>query len=198
MADDPVDDTTNETTNDATDRFGEPTPKDARVTLWRRRVLVGGAVIVALIIGYFMAASFVPRWWAQRVGSLVDGGFTRGVLWGLFFGSLFTLIPLLVAWQARRPRFGWKAKAGIILFALVLAIPNLMTLGVVLGNGNGAHAGERIFDVEAPAFRGATLAGSLSGAVCAIAVIVLFALLGRRGRQIETLRTEKREADTDE
>ena len=194
MADDPVDDTT----NDTTDRFGEPTPKDARVTLWRRRVLVGGAIAAALIIGYFMAASFFPRWWAQRVGSLVDGGFTQGVLWGLFFGFLFTFVPLLIAWQARRPRFGWKAKIGIVLFALVLAIPNLMTLSVVLGNGNGAHAGERIFDVEAPAFRGASLAGSLSGAACAIGVLVLFALLGRRGRQIDTLRTEKRAADTEE
>ena len=43
----------------------------------------------------------------------------------------------------------------------MLAIPNLMTLGIVLGRGNAAHAGERILDVEAPAFRGASLAGAL-------------------------------------
>ena len=48
-----------------------------------------------------------------------------------------------------------------IVVAFVLAIPNLMTLGIVLGRGNAAHAGERILDVEAPAFRGATLAGVL-------------------------------------
>jgi hypothetical protein len=36
-----------------------------------------------------------------------------------------------------------------------------MTLGIVLGTGSGAHAGDRILDVEAPGFRGATLAGAL-------------------------------------
>ncbi len=48
-----------------------------------------------------------------------------------------------------------------IVVAAVLAIPNLMTLGIVLGRGNAAHAGERTLDVEAPAFRGASLAGAL-------------------------------------
>ena len=48
-----------------------------------------------------------------------------------------------------------------IAFAVLLAIPNLLTLGIVLGVGNAAHAGDRILDVEAPAFRGASLAGAL-------------------------------------
>jgi hypothetical protein len=39
-----------------------------------------------------------------------------------------------------------------------------MTLSIVLGRGNAAHAGERILDVEAPAFRG----GSLAGAIVAV------------------------------
>ena len=48
-----------------------------------------------------------------------------------------------------------------LALAVLLAIPNLMTLGIVLGTGNAAHAGDRILDVEAPAFRGATLVGAL-------------------------------------
>jgi hypothetical protein len=48
-----------------------------------------------------------------------------------------------------------------VAFALLLAIPNLLTLGIVLGVGNAAHAGDRILDVEAPAFRGASFAGAL-------------------------------------
>ncbi len=53
-----------------------------------------------------------------------------------------------------------------------------MTLGIVLGTGNAAHAGERILDVEAPAFRGATLAGAL----IALGMIgfVAFLMMSRR------------------
>ena len=55
----------------------------------------------------------------------------------------------------------WRALVMGAAFAVLLAIPNLLTLGIVLGVGNAAHAGDRVLDVEAPAFRGATLAGVL-------------------------------------
>jgi hypothetical protein len=61
----------------------------------------------------------------------------------------------------------------------VLAAPNLLTLSVVLGAGNAAHAGERTFDVEAPGFRGS----SLVGAVAAVLAVVMLALLLRSRRR---------------
>ncbi len=65
----------------------------------------------------------------------------------------------------------------VIRFGIAIAIPNLMTLSIVLGNNNAAHAGERILDVDAPAFRGA----SLVGAIAAVAILLIaVALIGRR------------------
>jgi hypothetical protein len=51
-----------------------------------------------------------------------------------------TAIPLLVARQAMRRRFTWPVKIGIVVLALLLATPNLITLGIVFGSGNAAHA----------------------------------------------------------
>lgn len=56
------------------------------------------------------------------------------------------------------------------MLALVAALPNLMTLTIVLGGSSAAHAGERVLDVDAPGFRGASL-------TAAIVAGVLFALL---------------------
>ena len=49
----------------------------------------------------------------------------------------------------------------LVIVAIVLAAPNLMTLGIVLGGGNAAHAGQRTLDVEAPDFRTSSLIGAL-------------------------------------
>ena len=69
-----------------------------------------------------------------------------------------------------------------LVVAIVLALPNLMTLGIVLGRGNAAHAGDRILDVEAPAFRGGTLGGALlAGAL--VGLIAWLAASRRRGAE---------------
>ena len=56
-----------------------------------------------------------------------------------------------------------------------------MTLAVTLGERESAHAGRRIFEVNAPAFQVASLIGAIAGAV---AVLVLTVLLwrGKRAR----------------
>ena len=192
MSDVGPDETPNVDPADAAQESAARAERATKIKLWKRRILFSLFGVIAAVLLYFLAASFVPRWWAQRVGSQVNGSFTAGVLWGLFYGILFTLIPILLAWQARLPRFRWKAKIAIVVGALVLAAPNLMTLSVAVGNGAGAHAGERIFDVEAPAFRGATLGGAIGGAVGAITIIWLLMTVRRRGRKIDSLQTEAR------
>ena len=57
-----------------------------------------------------------------------------------------------------------------------------MTLGIVLGVGSGAHAGDRILDVEAPAFRGATLAGAILAALLAGYIWYLLGVTRPRAR----------------
>ena len=72
-----------------------------------------------------------------------------------------------------RWRRTWKTIAAALAIGILLALPNLMTLSIVVGSGSAAHAGDRVLDVEAPAFRG----GSLVGAVVAVLVVFLIVYL---------------------
>ncbi len=128
---------------------------------WSRRLLFAGIVVAVVLGGGLIASATIPRWWAQRVGDQIEGSLVTGAFIGLFYGFVFTALPLLLLAAVARWRRTPRAIVIAGCLAAVLAIPNLMTLGIVLGTGNAAHAGERILDVEAPAFRGATLVGAL-------------------------------------
>ena len=130
------------------------TAESERDVDWGRRALWIGALLVLLVVALLAASATVPRWWAHRVGDQVDGSITQGTLLGLFYGFVFTFVPILVLVLILRWRRTPRAIAVALLLAIVLALPNLMTLGIVLGRGNAAHAGDRVLDVEAPAFRG--------------------------------------------
>lgn len=169
-------------------------PAPARPPLKRRLILLGGT-LVAVVVVYFIAAATVPRWWAHRVGDQVDGSISAGIGIGLFYGIVFTFVPLFILTFAMRRRRSWRARGWLAAAAVILALPNLMTLGIVLGTGSAAHAGERTLDVEAPDFRAGTLAGAIIGALGVLGVRWL--LLSRRrakGREAE-LRGELRTRD---
>ncbi|HEY5853021.1 MAG TPA: permease, partial [Aldersonia sp.] len=134
---------------------------------WVRRIVLVLCGIAAVIVTYLILASFVPRWWAQRAAALSDASFARGTAWGLFFGIVCTLVPLLLVLLAvlvfkREKLRGWLAGIAVVV-ALLVALPNLMTLSVVLGTNSAAHAGERVMDVEAPGFRAGSLWGAIIG-----------------------------------
>ncbi len=142
---------------------------------WSRRLIVAAIVLGVVLLTGLIAVSTIPRWWAQQIGEQVDGSIVTGTFVGLFYGFVFTLAPLLVLAAVFRWRRTWRALVIALAVAAVLALPNLMTLGIVLGRGNAAHAGDRILDVEAPAFRGGTLAGALlaAGLVGLVAYLVV-------------------------
>ncbi len=142
----------------------QPPQRTPRPTDWKRRLVTAGVVLVAAVVLGLVGAAVIPRWWAQRIGDQVQGSLTAGILVGVVYGFLFTLLPLALLWAAFRVFGSWRVRAGAFAVALLLAAPNLMTLGIVLGTGNGAHAGDRILDVEGPGFRGGTLAGALAAA----------------------------------
>src|SRR5258705_88145 len=129
--------------------------------MWLRRFVIAVLVAGVLILLAFLGAAFLPRWWAHRLAHQVNGGMTTGIILGLFYGFIFTIIPLFVAFRAFRRRRPWKVWTVLGVIALLLAGPNLLTLGIVIGSGKAAHAGERTLDVDAPGFRGATLAGAI-------------------------------------
>jgi hypothetical protein len=165
----------------------DPSSSDAG-TNWRRWLIAACILVLVLVLGGMIAAATVPRWWAQRVGDQVHGSMTQGVLAGLFCGFVFTALPIIVVAVVLRWRRTWRAILVAVVAALILALPNLMTLAIVLGRSNAAHAGERIFDVEAPSFRAASLVGAVLAAACAL--FVAYLLASRRRARASALRAQ--------
>ena len=115
---------------------------------WGRRALWLVVALVVLLVAGLIASATVPRWWAHRVGDQVDGSITQGTLLGLFYGFVFTFLPLIILALVLRWRRTTRAVVVAVVLAVILALPNLMTLGIVIGRGNAAHAGDRVLDVE--------------------------------------------------
>ena len=134
---------------------------------WHRRITIGIVAAVGAVLLYSHRRGGDPA----MVGPARRQRRRRqphvGALYGLFIGFVFTVAPLLlllavVRWRTRRRTWlgwlGWLACS-----SLLLAAPNLMTLGIVLGISDAAHAGDRILDVEGPGFRLWTLIGVIVG-----------------------------------
>jgi uncharacterized membrane protein (DUF485 family) len=166
---------------------------DVTPNRWVRRIVLALVLIGVAYLVYLMSAAFFPRWWAQRVADQVDGQVTRGTTWGLFYGIVFTVVPLLVLVQVRRGFFSWTWRGIVALVAIALAAPNWLTLSVVAGNSNAAHAGERIMDVDAPGFRAATLIGVVVGAALVVAFTVVTMRLKSRRNEVRRLKDERDE-----
>lgn len=122
-----------------------------------------GIGVVALIVAMILAA-IIPREWAQWMGDLINGRIFFGFGLGFAIGLVCIVLPLLCifwAWKNRERR--WLAITLDVL-AGITALPNLMTLWIVVGTGSASHAGERILDVDGPGFRGGSFVGALLGA----------------------------------
>jgi hypothetical protein len=155
---------------------------------WKRRLVWGGAALAVVLVGAWVGAAFIPRWWSQRVGDQVNGSIPAGITLGLVYGFLFTVLPLLViVWAARRRR-GWRSYAAFAAGAVVLALPNLFTLGIVVGRGNAAHAGDRTLDVEAPGFRGGTMTGAILAGLFLVGLAYLIHSRRRAREELERVR----------
>ncbi|MEU1210507.1 permease [Nocardia sp. NPDC005825] len=167
--------------------------KSSTFVTWRNRIIAAVVTLAVLWVSYLILAAFIPRWWAQRLGEMVGSSFAKGIWYGLLMGLICTAVPLfllLTAGLSWRKRAGKFVAGGAIVLALILAIPNLMTLTIVWGNSNAAHAGERILDVDAPGFRGACLAGAIIAALLFLLVAFLLARRGFRRHRADKQRNE--------
>ncbi|AKP57572.1 permease [Mycobacteroides abscessus] len=173
-----------------------PVGKESVWARWRGRVIAVIALLLTLVAVYFALSAFIPRWWAQRIADMSGhGSFTKGIGSGLTLGLLCTGIPLLLALWAFliRGRRGGTFFAGVLtLLAVIVAVPNLMTLTIVFGTSNSAHAGERVLDVEAPGFRGATAIGATVALV--IFLLVTFFVVRKWRRRVKVEKQQVREA----
>ena len=171
---------------------------DRRQPTLGRKVLVGVLVVCGLVVLYLIGAAIIPRWWAQRVADVVDDRMTVGALFGLFIGLVFTVVPLVVAWivvRLRSQRRTWKGWLGWLVVVALTATPNLMTLGIVTGSSNGAHAGDRILDVDGPGFRLWSLIGAILGVIAVIGVWYLARSRRTSRRRASEYRDELRSRD---
>jgi len=159
--------------------------RSGRAALW-------AAAVVVVIVGGFVGAAFLPRWWSHLVGGQVNGSIAAGIALGLVYGFVFSLLPLLVLRLMLRRRHSWKVWLVALAVAILAAAPNLLTLGIVIGRGNAAHAGERTLDVDAPGFRGSVLAGVILAGVAYLFAEYLRVARRRRHREADRLREELR------
>ncbi|MGZ8694406.1 MAG: permease [Gaiellaceae bacterium] len=168
-----------------------PARSDDRLRRLRKGAVTVLAVVVAAAVLYWIGSSLLPRWWAHRIGDQVHGSIAAGIVVGLFYGFVFTCLPLFVAWIGFHRRRPWRWWVAFGAAAILLATPNLLTLGIVLGRGNASHAGERTLDVDAPAYRTSVLVGAILAAVATAALVYLLLsrkhLRGRVGKLLERL-----------
>ncbi len=153
----------------------------------RRKAIWVVVAVVAALLAWIFGAYVVPRWWAQRLGNFVDGRLTVGSVTGIALGAVFTLAPLLVLWAGVRFRRTWKRALAFVLAAFLLASPVLVIGTIVWGNGNAAHAGERILDVDGPGVRGGAVVGVVIGIVAFAGNPLPRRLAGRQQAQGEAV-----------
>lgn len=129
---------------------------------------------VGALVGWLIAITVGFRLWASWLGNRIDGSMLEGTLWGLSLGFFFSVIPLIIARQALRRRLSFVARLVILTLAIAVALPNIATLAIHFGSGKGAHAGQRIFDVDAPG----VVVGSYIGIGIGVAVFLLLTVWG--------------------
>jgi MFS family permease len=155
-----------------------------------RRVVVAAVIVVVLVLGFFIGSAVIPRWWAQRISNVIDGRIVFGSFLGIVFGFLFTFLPLVLLRLGLRFRKGRRRALALVAAAVALAAPNLATLGIVLGSGDAAHAGERILDVDGPGFRGGSLVGAILGGLAALGLAWLVRSRRKNKERAAELRAE--------
>ena len=156
---------------------------DERLRRLKKAGLTIVGVLVVAVLLYWIGSSLLPRWWAHRIGDQVHGSIAAGIIVGLFYGFVFTCLPIFVAFIGFHRRRPWRWWVGFGAVAILLATPNLLTLGIVLGSGNASHAGQRTLDVDAPAYRTSVLVGAiLAGVFTALLAYLLFSRRRAHGR----------------
>ena len=153
------------------------------------RLILWLAAIVLAVVLVVLAAAYLPGWWAGRVADVVAGNRTAGALGGLVCGAVCTALPLLVLRAAVRAGLRIRERLVRLVFAVLVAAPNLLTLGVELRGGPDGAAARAVLDARGQGFRGATPVGVAVGAVVVVGSWVLLAGRRRRLHELADLRT---------
>jgi hypothetical protein len=159
------------------------------------QVIVISAVVVVVVALVAIALGSLPLWWARRVSSVIDGSRGLGTVLGVMTGAVFTVAPMLVLRQAVQRHRTWKSRGWLLLVAAVVGFPNLLTLGMLMGDYGHAAQAREVADLGAPGFRGASALGAVAGIIGIVALWWLWASRARRGRRIDELEEELRRTE---
>ncbi|MGY4542898.1 putative membrane protein [Arthrobacter sp. UYNi723] len=155
---------------------------------WAARIILVAVALVVLAIAYFAFAAILPVWWANVIRNQVQGNLGAGILVGMFYGFVFTFVPLLVAWQATRKSVSWPWKLTILVAAVALASPNLLTAGIMFGSSQAAHNGQRILGTEATWFPLWTQISAIAAAVIFVVGVILWRVWRQRGKKMKVFK----------
>lgn len=160
---------------------------------WGVKIILILVALLVAVAAYFILGAILPRWWSDVVAGQIRRDLGASVLVGMFYGFVFTFIPLAVAWQATHKAVSWPWKIVILLAAVAIATPNLLTAGIVFGSTESAHAGQRTLSVDAGFFTTWTAISAVAAAVVFVVVTVLWALWRQRGKQMRALKQAESE-----
>ncbi len=172
-----------------TDREIQPVnPSDDR----RRSSPLTILILVGLALLFLIGLSaFLPRWWSHRIADQANGSFASGIGLGLFYGFVFTVLALAIAWFGLRRVHSWKGRARRARRRAFSSPRRTCSHSrSSLGVGNASHAGERTLDVEAPGFRASSLSGAVGATVALVALALLLRSRRRSREDAEALRAE--------
>ena len=155
---------------------------------WPGRIILAAAALLILMIAYFALAAVLPVWWANVIRNQVQGNLGAGILAGMFYGFVFTFVPLLVAWQATRKAVTWPWKIGLVLLAVAISTPNLLTAAVMISNSTAAHNGQRILGTEATWFPLWTQISAVAAVAVFVAGTILWNAWRQRGTKIKAFK----------
>ena len=173
----------------------DPSPTDASrrpesKTRWGLRIGLGAAAVILLAIVYLVVRLFLPVWWATNIGNQTQGSLTSGIILGLVYGFVFTFVPLLVVWQARYKKVSWPWKAVIVVVAVLLAIPNLLTLSIYANSSSAAAKARSMIDISATYFPTWSIGGAVAALVLFVGIAAFWHLWRARGKKMKALKSE--------
>ena len=151
---------------------------------WLRNVAVWVGVALALVVLVVLGVAVLPPWWASLIGGWVDGVQSRGVLLGLVLGIAFTLLPIGVALLALRSGIGSRTRIALIVAALLLLLPSVLTIAISLGTSDARS----VMVIEAPGFAVSTVVGIGLTVLVTVGVIIGRSRGRRTSRQLENAR----------
>jgi len=141
--------------------------------VWLARTIFGAVAAVVLVIATLIASATLPVTWANTISNQVAGKAGASIPLGMFYGFMFSFIPVIVGWQAHHKKLHKWVRVGILVLAVALAIPNILTLIVLNANTNAAVRARLNWVVNAEWFGIWSVWFMVIGTVCAVVVIVM-------------------------